>query len=211
MQPASEKQPSPALAPKTWEFSPRPIPFIKQVTSSRLPTPIPGSWVSGKGAGSPPGTETGLAREGQGLLHKGLHDHKQLSMETGPRGIPDCCWHRSSQQAEFWGTGRAEGAPQCLQLSLKQPLGRHATQPPIAGLQTLPGHPVHLHLQWKEPFQNEDGGYPQISLVSGPCGGPCRPHSFSQQQRKGPEGGPGPGLPSSSSGGPHVVAAPPLL
>ena len=46
------------------------------------PTPIPGSWVSGKGAGSPPGTETGPAPEGQGLLHKGLHDHKQLSMDS---------------------------------------------------------------------------------------------------------------------------------
>ena len=97
MQPASEKRPSPALAPKTWEFSPCPIPFIKQVTSSRLPTLIPGSWVSGKGTGSPPGTETGPAQEGHGLLHKGLHDHKQLSMETGPQG------RHSSQTAA--GTG----------------------------------------------------------------------------------------------------------
>lgn len=94
---ADKKRLSPALALKTWEFSPRPIPFIKQLTSSRLPTPIPGSWVFGKGAGSPPGTEMGPAPEGQGLLHKGLHDHKQLSMETGP-------WGRHSSQTAA-GTG----------------------------------------------------------------------------------------------------------
>ena len=40
-----KKRPSPALALKTREFSLRPIPFIKQLTSSRLPPPpsqVPG-------------------------------------------------------------------------------------------------------------------------------------------------------------------------
>lgn len=49
-----KKRPSPALALKTREFSLRPIPFIKQLTSSRLPHPHPrflGFW---KGRRQPP-------------------------------------------------------------------------------------------------------------------------------------------------------------
>lgn len=73
-------------------------------------------------------------------------------------------------------------------IELKAAPGRarhRTTNSRAADLATIPCPPASTT---EGAFQNEDGGYPQMSLVSGPSGGPCRPHSFSQQQRKGPEG-----------------------